>query len=138
MGVPTLSDPIPRLPGGKDIVIKQNADWSMALTIIERDELGNAVVVDTTGWVVKLQVRKEPKTSSPVLLEASTANGRIVVGIQGDPGDEVNIDIKVPKSVTALLSDFGVAGCDLRVTYPNGDVDYLLDETVLLKPAYTW
>lgn len=122
MGVPTLSNPVPHLPGGKDIVIKQNADWTMAIRVFERDELGNAVTVDTTGWIVKLQVRKEPKSSNPVLLEASTANGRIVVGIQGDPGEEVNIDIKVPKSVTAGLTDFGQAGCDMQVTYPDGSV----------------
>lgn len=134
MPVPTIGQPVPR----KDITIKQNADFTLSLCIIERDELGNAVVVNTAGWQVEMNVRKEPKQSNPVLMEASTVNGRVVVGIQGDPGEEVNIDIKVPSHVTALIADFGKAGFDLRVTYPNGDDEYLLEGRAFLQPAYTW
>lgn len=134
MPVPSIKQPVPKL----DIVIKQNADFTLALCIIERDELGDAVVVDTTGWQMEMNVRKEPKQTNPVLMEASTANGRIVVGINGDPGAQVNVDIKVPKSVTAGIADFGDAGYDLQVTYPDGSVEYLLEGVAFLQPAYTW
>lgn len=134
MPVPTIEQPVPK----KNIVIKQNADFTLALCIIERDDAGDAVVIDTTGWQVELNVRKEPKQANPVLLEASTANGRIVVGIHGDPGEQVNIDIRVPASVTAAITDFGDAGYDLRVLYPDGSAEYLLEGAAFLQPAYTW
>lgn len=133
---PTIAQPIPYLP----ITIVQNADFTLALCIQEEDELGNRVVVDTTGWVVTMQVRKEATASSPVLVEASTANGRIVVGIQGDPGEEVNIDIKIPDTAVNAIPNFetiGRAGYDLRVIYPNTDADYYLQGPALLQPVYT-
>lgn len=134
MPVPKIEQPVPK----KNIVVKQNADFALALCIIERDETNTAIVIDTTGWQVEMNVRKEPKQTNPVLLEASTANGRIVVGINGDPGEEVNIDINVPASATAAISDFGDAGYDLRVVYPDGKSEYLLEGVAFLQPAYTW
>lgn len=134
MPVPTLGHPVPR----KDITIKKNADFRYSLCIIERDENGDAVVVDTAGWVVKLQVREDPETTSPVIAEASTANGRIVVGINGDPGEEVNIDITIPRVATALISYEGTAGYDLRVQYTDGSTEYLAEGRAFLQPAFTW
>lgn len=141
MGAPTLSNPTPGLPGDDELVIKQNEDFTMSLTYIELDELNNAVVADTSAWTVKMQVRKEAKQSSPVLVEASTGNGRIVVGIQGDPGEEINIDIKIPDTAINAIPDFdtiGEAGCDIQVIFPNGDKKYIFQEAVVLEPAYTW
>ena len=137
MPVPTLGQPVPR----KDITLKKNADFSYALCIIERDELGEAVVVDTTGWLVWLQVREEPDESSPIIVDASTeagADGTITVGIQGDPGEEINIDISIPKAATAAITYEGTAGYDLRVQYPSGQVDYLAEGRAFIQPAFTW
>lgn len=134
MPIPTLGQPVPR----KDITIKKNADFTFALCIIERDELRNAVVVDTAGWLVWLQVREEPDAASPVITEASTTNGRVTVGIVGDPGEEVNIDIRIPKNITALITQEGTAGYDIRVQYPDGAVDYLAEGRAFLQPAFTW
>ena len=134
MPVPTLGQPVPR----KDVTIKKNADFRMALCMIERDENGEAVVIDTSGWVVAMQVREEPDPTSPVICEASTANGRVVVGINGDPGEEVNIDITIPHTVTAAIAHEGTAGWDLRVTYPDGMTDYLAEGRAYLQPAFTW
>lgn len=134
MTLPNLGQPVPR----KDITIKKNADFGLAITVVERDEDGAAFVVDTTGWVVKMQVRELPYSTSPVLMEASTANGRITVGINGDPGEEVNIDILVPASVTNGITFEGTAGYDIRVTYPGGRVDFLAQGYAYLQPAYTY
>lgn len=134
MGVPTLNQAVPSY----DIVIKQNADFSMALCIVERDDNGDAVVVDTSGWSVVMQIRKEPAIDSPVILEATTANGRIVTGIQGEPDDPVNIDIKIPKSVTASLTYFGCAGYDLLAIYPDQEHDYYVQGQAILQPSYSW
>lgn len=133
MSLPNLGQPVPR----KDITVKKNADFTLALCIIERDELGVATVVDTTGWVVKLQVRELPYSTSPVLIEASTADSRITVGINGVPGEEVNIDIIVPASVTNGITFEGTAGYDIRVTYPDGKVDYIAQGYAYIQPAYT-
>jgi hypothetical protein len=134
MAVLTIESPIPQ----KDIVIKQNATFSLQLCIVTRDEDDVAEVVDTEDWEAVLQVRTEPTEASDVLLEASTAGGSIVVGIQGDPGVQVNIDIKIPHTETADLEWFGCAGYDLLVIYPEGDQDYLLQGQALLVPAYSW
>lgn len=134
MSIPTLAEPIPE----RNVTIKQNGVFRMSLCIVERDDDDVATVIDTTGWEAVLQVRAEPKTTSPVLLEASTDNGRIAVGITGDLGEEVNIDIKVPASITAALTWFGCAGYDLLVIYPGGDQDYLLQGQALIMPAYSW
>lgn len=134
MSIPTLAEPVPK----KDIAVKQNATFSMALCIVEKDDAGTVTVVDTADWEAVLQVRAAARADSPVLLEASTANGRIVVGITGATGEEVNIVIKIPATDTAALAWFGCVGYDLLVIYPTGDQDYLLQGQALLQPAYSW
>lgn len=134
MGVPTLERQVPY----QKIHIKQNATFSMALRIVTRDENDALVTEDTTGWEVYLQVRPEPMRSSPVILEASTANGRIITGIQGTGADEVNIDIKIPHTDTAALEYFGEAGYDLLCVFPGGDQEPYLSGPAVLEPAYTW
>lgn len=134
MGVPTLEQVVPY----KRIEIKQGATFSLGLLIIERDETGAAVVIDTAGWEAVLQVRPEPDQGSPVLLEASTANGRIVTGIQGSGEDQVNLDVKIPHTETTALTYFGDAGYDLLVVYPSGDRDFYLGGPAILLPAYSW
>jgi hypothetical protein len=134
MSLPDLGQPVPR----KDITLKKNADFTLAICIVEVDELGNRVVVDTTGWVVKMQVRELPYSTSPVLMDASTDNGRVIVGINGDPGEEVNIDIKVPASVTNGITAEGEAGYDLRATLPDGTVEYYMQGYAYLQGAYTY
>lgn len=131
---PTLNDPVPKL----DITIKQNETFPMSLTIIERDDDGTAMVIDTSDWDVVMQVRAEPSQGSPVLLEASTANGRIVTGITGTAPDQINIAIKIPASVTAALEWFGCAGYDILAIYPGGDQKYLSEGQALIQPAYSW
>lgn len=122
----------------RDITMKINADFRLSLCVKQPDENGNLVAVDTTGWAVEMDVRPEPDPDSTLIVSAATANGRIVVGIQGTAPDQVNIDVKIPQSVTAGITHTGAAGYDLRVTYPDGNVDYLLEGWCYLQPAYTW
>jgi hypothetical protein len=134
MTSPTLGRPY----GYQPITIPQGADFRMSLLLIYRDESGAAVIHDTTGWDVLLQVRKEPTAESPVLMEASTANGRVTVGIQGTAPYQANVVIKVAASVTAGLADWGEGGYDLNCRYPNLDVDIHLTGPARLKRAYAW
>lgn len=134
MGIPTLAQPY----GYKPIVIPQGGDFRLSLLLIYRDANGNAVVHDTADWDVLFQVRKEPRADSPVIVEASTANGRVVTGIQGTGADQVNVYLKIPASVTALLTDWGEGGYDLNCLYANLDVDIHLTGPACLKRAYAW
>lgn len=132
--MPTLEQPA----AIKDIAIKQNETFRMKLGIFEVDGLGNRTLVDTSNWDVVMQVRRAPNTDSPVLLEASTDDGRVTVGITGLPGEETNIDIKIPATDTALLDWFGCAGYDVLTIYPGGDQNYPVQGQALLVPAYSW
>lgn len=134
MGIPTLADPVEH----KDIAIKQNETFSMQLCIFWRDENGDVEIIDTEDWEMVMQVRQLPSQDSDVLLEASTDNGRIVTGIQGEAGEEVNVDIKIPADVTAALEFFGCAGYDVLAIYPGGDRKYHVQGQALLMPAYSW
>lgn len=134
MSISTLANPVPH----KAIVIPQGADFRMDLAIIYRDELGFAHLHDTTDWDVLFQVRKEPTADSPVLVEASTANGRIVVGIQGTAPNQKNIALKIPASVSGALADWGEGGFDLNCLYANLDIDFHLSGLACLKRAYAW
>lgn len=131
---PTLNQPY----GYKPITIPQGADFRMALLLVYRDETGAAVIHDTADWDVLFQVRKEPTADSPVLVEASTADGRIAVGIQGTAPNQANVVIKIPASVTTLLEDWGAGGYDLNCQYANLDVDIHLTGPARLKRAYAW
>jgi hypothetical protein len=134
MPPPSLDQPY----GYKPITIPQGADFRMSLLLIYRDDDGSAVIHDTADWTVLMQVRKEPTVDSPVLVEASTANGRIVTGIDGTAPHQSNIVIKIPASVTKTLEDWGEGGYDLRCTYPNLEVDIHLTGPACLKRAYAW
>lgn len=84
---------------------------------------------DLTGWSARMQVRKS--LTSPVLLEASTTNGKIVLG-----GDSGRVDIKFTDEDTDTLTvKSGVY--DLELENPLGDVFRLLEGSVTISPSVT-
>jgi len=86
-----------------------------------------AGIIDTTGWWALFQIR-HPDTNA-VLVEASTANGRIIVGIQGTAPNQIDLEIDIPALVTSALTDWGVGSWQLQAgpdassatTYFGGD-----------------
>lgn len=133
MSAPTLAQPVPQL----DITVKQGATFQMALCLIEKDPGGVVTVVDTAGWTIIMQIRSEPDPASPVLLSATTASGKVTVGIVGSPGEQINVDITIPANETGALTWFGCGGYDILAIYPSGYRAYLAQGTVDLQPAYS-
>jgi hypothetical protein len=92
-----------------------------------------AGLVDTAGWYGLLQVRDAAGT---VKLEASTANSRIVMGIQGTAPNQWNLLINIPKAVMTAVPD--LTGCEWQleagpasassVTYFGGPVTLTPDK----------
>lgn len=98
---------------------------------------------DLTGWSAHMQIRKNQQ--SPTIVDASTSNGKIVmgyvpVGLDGTPAtpDPANgrIAVILPDEDTDLLT-IKSALYDLEVTSPQGDVYRLLEGGVTVSPNIT-
>jgi hypothetical protein len=106
-----------------NIVADQGATWYLTITY---EQGGNPI--NLTGWSARLQVREGP--GSVLLIDASTANGRITLG-----GSTGNIAIVVPASVMATVLA-GTWQYDLQVTSTDNPpiVTRLLAGTFTVTP----
>tara|TARA_B100001778_G_C18117450_1_gene419065 strand:+ start:170 stop:514 length:345 start_codon:yes stop_codon:yes gene_type:complete len=110
--------------GDYDIICEQGATFSRTLTV--KDSSGTARNLSTfTG---KMQVRKR-LTSSTVLIELSTSNGRMTLNSSGE------ISLSITASDTAALSDGGVY--DLEITSSGGAVERVVEGDFNLIPEVT-
>jgi hypothetical protein len=105
--------------------IQQGDTWSLEIAWTDDEGLP----VDLTGATAKMQMR--PSAGSEVLvLELSSANGRIVV----DPAGKINLLVSAED--TALLpAKSGVY--DLEVTRTSGVVKKLIRGSYLVTPEVT-
>ena len=102
-----------------DILIEQGATF--VLNLVWQDSTGAAI--DLSLFTADMQVRSKVSDTN-ILLEASTANGYIVLG-----GPAGTIAITVPAAVTAALTATrGVY--DLEITSPTGTVTRLVEGDV--------
>ena len=116
-----------------DICIFQGATFSQTLIW----EVGNPPApVDLTGYSAKIQVRSSAK-SKTVILELSTANGRLTLGTGGDMTTGA-INLFVSASDTAQLSvcEQVKAVYDLEMT-SGYTVSRILQGNVILVPEVT-
>jgi hypothetical protein len=105
------------MPAGKhDIIIEQGATFRRVITW----KTSAGVPVNLTGYSAKMQVRERVRDTD-VVLECSTANGRITLG-----GSAGTITIVAQDEVTALLSEMPKAVYDLELTSGGGEVTRLL------------
>lgn len=95
------------------------------------------------GWSAHMQIRKNQQ--SPTIVDASTDNGKIVlgyvpVGVDEPPADPVpsngRIAVILPDEDTDLLT-VKSAFYDLEITSPQGDVYRLLEGGVTISPNIT-
>ena len=89
--------------------------------------------VDITGYTGKMQVRSDV-SSSAVLFELSTVNGRITLG-----GSAGTIVLYIPSTVTSAFT-FKKAVYDLFLTSPSGspsDVIKFMDGTITVATKIT-
>lgn len=70
-------------PGVEDLRIIQGSHWAKPIRL----ELDDGSPLDTTGYAARMQVRADAE-SSTVLLDCTTANGRLAVGY--DPPARAN------------------------------------------------
>jgi hypothetical protein len=84
---------------------------------------------DLTGWLARMQLRKTQQ--SPILLSASTTDGRITLG-----GTTGRVDIKFADEDTDALT---TTSClyDLELEDPQGNVYRLLEGGVTISPNIT-
>ncbi len=88
------------------------------------------VPVDLTGCTARMQIRSEVE-SPTVLLELSTANGRIALG-----GAAGTATLNLDAATTAALNwDSGV--WDLEITHPGGEVSRMAEGTASVSPEVT-
>jgi hypothetical protein len=116
------------MPAGKhDIIIEQGATFRRVITW--KDSAG--VPINLTGWSAKMQVRERVRDGD-VVLECSTANGRITLG-----GTAGTITIVAQDEVTALLPEMPKAVYDLELISGGGEVTRLLRGQVEIAPEVT-
>lgn len=89
-----------------------------------------AVPVDLTGCSARMQVRSVV-ASADVLLDLTSANGRIELGTTGG-----EITLRLSAVETAALA-FRAAVYDLEIVHSNGDVRRLLEGSFKVRPEVT-
>ena len=105
------------MPAGKhDIIIEQGATFRRVITW----KAANGSPINLTGYSAKMQVRERVRDTD-VVLECSTANGRITLG-----GVLGTITIVAQDEVTDLLAEMPKAVYDLELTSAGGEVTRLL------------
>jgi hypothetical protein len=109
-----------------DITIRQGSTYR--LPIIWKDSNGEPI--NLTGYVARMQVR--PGVCSPdVIVELTTANGRITLG-----GSTGTIDLEIPATVTAAITD-GCGVYDLELESSDGTVTAILAGAVTFEREVT-
>ena len=112
-------------PAKTDLVIFQGATFSKLLKLSVA-----GTPMDITGYTFRMQVRESKATSSPILLELTSANGKITtVPLMGE------VSLEVSATDTALLS-FLQAFYDLEMV--NGTVvTRILEGSCILSKEVT-
>lgn len=92
---------------------------------------------DLTGGSAKVQLRATP--GSTVLLEASTANGRIQITVTPATASTpvVSTIVMTVTAADMALIAAQVAYYDIMVTDATGAVKYLTEGDATIKPRYT-
>ena len=112
--------------GSLDLLIEQGATFVKDL--IWKDS--NGVPVNVTGYTARMQVRPH-KSSTTVIVEASTDNGYITMGT-----DDGAIGISIPAAITAAITQTR-GTYDLEITDTEGVVTRLLEGGVEISKEVT-
>lgn len=113
------------IAGVYNFTIDQGATFSRQLTL--RD--ANNALMNLTGYTARMQIRPEIE-STEVLVELTTANGRIALG-----GAAGTVTLTIPATVTATIDKEGVY--DLELVTPSSEVHRALKGKVRLEPEVT-
>lgn len=111
---------------GEDAIV-QGADWRREMLLSYED----GTIWPTSGYTGRMMIRADYDT--PVLLDCTTANGRIEVGIQGVSPNQRNIAITLTAATTAALVDWGLGVWQIALTDSTGHVVSVYEGRVTLK-----
>jgi len=100
---------------GEDAIV-QGADWRREMLLSYDD----GTIWPTSGYTARMMIRVD--YNSPVLLDCTTANGRIEVGIQGTAPYQRNIAITLTAATTGALTFTELAVWDIELTDSTGHV----------------
>jgi hypothetical protein len=116
----------------KSLYIEQGATFKLGFAKVRESETTEGTPgepYDFTGCTARMQIRRS--LSTPVLVEATTENGKIVItGLEG----HVRVVLE-DEDTDLLVTRTGVY--DLEIEYPSGEVDRLLEGKVVVSPNVT-
>lgn len=116
---------MPRKPARLDLTIWQGEDFALNLGARYFDETTATMqLLNTAGYTARMKVRAT--YDGPVLLDLSTTNGRITVGIQGSAPKQWNVGLAVANGITGALTDWGSGVYDLFLTDTFGKAQPVL------------
>lgn len=110
--------------GVYNIRCDQGADFNLTFVVTDDED----TPYDWTGCTARMQVRREVDSNS-VLVELTTANGRIVLGAEGE------ITLTMDAATTAGITRSGVY--DIEVVTASGQVNRPLRGDFILDPEVT-
>lgn len=110
-----------------DLYIEQGATYTKP-SLTWKD--GDGIPVNLTSWAARMQFRKSPK-APVVLFEATTENGRIILG-----GEAGTIDFNFSADDTESMS-FASAVYDLELVAADETVVRLCEGAVVISPNVT-
>lgn len=111
----------------QNITIEKGATFRMTIRWV--DSLG--VAIPLTGYIARMHVRLTVDAADPPLLNLTSGGGEITI----DAPNGI-LTIKVSATVTAGLT-FTDGVYDLEVESPTGEVDRLVQGSVLVSPEVT-
>jgi hypothetical protein len=113
------------MAGQYDITIDRGTTLLRTFTVTDSSN----VPVNYTGYTAKMQVRKDHSATN-VIVEASTANGRITLNNLGV------VTLAIADEVTATFP-VGTAYYDILLTSPAGDAIKFMEGKFIVQPSVT-
>lgn len=107
-----------------DLVIQQGAKYQHTFTYVEAGTSGVPTPVDLSGVTAKMQIRPHAR-SNTLLFDSQTSNFNL------DPATG-RVELVIDHSATAALN-FRKAAYAIELTFPNGDVERMVDGSVQLS-----
>jgi hypothetical protein len=105
-----------------NIKIRSGRTVRKKFTFLTKNDADEVVPMDTTGWQGLLEYRETVDSGNYVdFLSSETSPQLITFG-----GDNGLMEIVFPSIKTEAMREFKKLAYDLKITYPDGDVDYPL------------
>lgn len=112
--------------------IKQGGEYNRYIALKSLDPAtGERTLLNTAGYTARMVIRAD-YDAAPSLI-CTTANGRIVTGIQTSSGQQFNVLITITAAATSALIDWGYGVYDLKLTDPFAHTTYVFEGRAVLR-----